>query len=118
MALAGGLTHCKKIAAIAEAHHCAVVTHNFLTPLITAASVHLDTSIPNFVTQEYSMGDESGDNAVYVTDIQREGGYIPIPHCAGLGVDLDEKLLARATYSPMNIAKTLLRADGSVANSV
>ena len=64
------------------------------------------------------MGDESGDNAVYVTDIQREGGYIPIPHCAGLGVDLDEKLLARATYSPMNIAKTLLRADGSVANSV
>ena len=118
VALAGGLTHCKKIAAIAEAHHCAVVTHNFLTPLITAASVHLDTSIPNFVTQEYSMGDESGDNAVYVTDIQREGGYIPIPHCAGLGVDLDEKLLARATYSPMNIAKTLLRADGSVANSV
>lgn len=118
VALAGGLTHCKKIAAIAEAHHCAVVTHNFLTPLITAASVHLDTSIPNFVTQEYSMGDESADNAVYVTDIQREGGYIPIPHCAGLGVDLDEKLLARATYSPMNIAKTLLRADGSVANSV
>ncbi len=68
VALAGGLTHCKKIAAIAEAHHCAVVTHNFLTPLITAASVHLDTSIPNFVTQEYSKGDESEANAVYRTD--------------------------------------------------
>ena len=30
--LAGGLTHCKKIAAIAESFHCAVVTHNFLGP--------------------------------------------------------------------------------------
>ena len=27
VALAGGLTHCKKIAAIAEAHHCAVGLH-------------------------------------------------------------------------------------------
>ena len=32
IALAGGLTHCKKIAAIAESYHCAVVTHNFLSP--------------------------------------------------------------------------------------
>ena len=39
---AGGLTHCKKIAAIAESFHSAVVTHNFLGPLITSASIHLD----------------------------------------------------------------------------
>ncbi|NBX46876.1 MAG: mandelate racemase/muconate lactonizing enzyme family protein [Chloroflexi bacterium] len=50
--LAGGLTHVKKIAAIAESFHAAVVTHNFLTPLLTAASIHLDVSIPNFVAQE------------------------------------------------------------------
>mgnify|MGYP003336123583 FL=1 len=56
--LAGGLTHVKKIAAIAESFHAAVVTHNFLTPLLTAASIHLDVSIPNFVAQEYSKGDE------------------------------------------------------------
>src|SRR5207244_9168171 len=52
--LAGGLTECKKIAAIAESFHSAVVTHNFLGPVLTAASVHLDVSIPNFVVQEYS----------------------------------------------------------------
>src|SRR5207253_8935574 len=52
--LAGGLTHCKKIAALAEAFHAAVVTHNFLGPVLTAASVHLDISIPNFIVQEYS----------------------------------------------------------------
>ena len=57
--LAGGLTHVRKIAAIAESFHSAVVTHNFLGPVLTAAAVHLDTSIPNFVVQEYSRTDES-----------------------------------------------------------
>lgn len=118
VALAGGLTHCKKIAAIAEAHHCAVVTHNFLTPLITSASIHLDASIPNFVTQEYSLGDESESNAVFRTDLKRNGGYIPLPQSSGLGVILDDEKLEKAKYSPMNKATTPLRSDGSVANSV
>ena len=118
VALAGGLTHCKKIAAIAEAYHCAVVTHNFLGPLVTAASVHLDASIPNFVTQEYTKGDEDAGNAVYKTVLRREGGYIPIPTAPGLGVELDDTLLAEATFSPMNQASTLLRNDGSVAYAV
>src|SRR5439155_25851 len=56
--LAGGLTHVKKIAALAESFHAAVVTHNFLGPVLTAASVHLDVSIPKFVVQEYSKVDE------------------------------------------------------------
>ena len=30
--LAGGLSGCRKIAAIAEAHHCGVAPHNFLGP--------------------------------------------------------------------------------------
>jgi galactonate dehydratase len=118
VALAGGLTHCKKIAAIAESYHCAVVTHNFLTPLITAASLHLDTSIPNFITQEYSKGDESEKSAVFITDHHREGGFIPVSNAPGLGVELDDTLLAEATYTPMNQASTLLREDGSVAYSV
>ena len=78
VALAGGLTHCKKIAAIAEAHHCAVVTHNFLDPLVTAAALHLDTSIPNFITQEYTTGDEEPRHAVFKTSWKRDGGYVPI----------------------------------------
>ena len=118
VALAGGLTHCKKIAAIAESYHCAVVTHNFLGPLITAASLHLDATIPNFVTQEYTKRDESPQHAVFKTSYQREGGYIPIPQAPGLGVELDEALIEKTPYTPMNNATTLLREDGSVANAV
>ena len=116
--LAGGLTHCKKIAAIAEAYHSAVVTHNFLGPLITAASLHLDTSIPNFITQEYTKGDESPDYAVYKVAYKRDGGYIPIPEAPGLGIELDDSLIAQTPYRPMNTGTTPLREDGSVAYAV
>ena len=116
--LAGGLTHCKKIAAIAEAYHSAVVTHNFLGPLITAASLHLDTSIPNFITQEYTKADESSEFAVFKVAYQREGGYIPIPEAPGLGIELDDSLIAETPYRPMNTGTTPLREDGSVAYAV
>ena len=116
--LAGGITHCKKIAALAEAYHSAVVTHNFLGPLITAASLHLDTSIPNFITQEYTKGDESEAFSVYKVAYQREGGYIPIPEAPGLGIELDDSLIEDNPYQPMNTGTTLLREDGSVAYAV
>ena len=116
--LAGGLTHCKKIAAIAEAYHSAVVTHNFLGPLITAASLHLDASIPNFITQEYTKGDESDAFAVYKVAYQRDGGYIPIPEVPGLGIELDDSLIADTPFQPMNTGTTPLREDGSVAYAV
>ena len=118
LGLAGGITHCKKIAALAEAYHSAVVTHNFLGPLITAASLHLDTSIPNFITQEYTKGDESADSAVYKVAYQREGGYIPIPEAPGLGIELDDSLIEKNPYQPMNTGTTPLREDGSVAYAV
>ena len=118
LGLAGGITHCKKIAALAEAYHSAVVTHNFLGPLITAASIHLDASIPNFVTQEYTKSDESEDFAVYKVAYQREGGYIPIPEVPGLGIELDDSLIAENPYQPMNTGTTPLREDGSVAYAV
>ena len=118
LGLAGGITQCKKIAALAEAYHSAVVTHNFLGPLITAAALHLDTSIPNFITQEYTKGDESEKFAVYKVAYQREGGYIPIPEAPGLGIELDDSLIEDTPYQPMNTGTTLLREDGSVAYAV
>ncbi len=118
LGLAGGISHCKKIAALAEAYHSAVVTHNFLGPLITAASLHLDTSIPNFITQEYTKGDESEAFAIYKVAYQREGGYIPIPEAPGLGIELDDSLIEKHPYQPMNTGTTPLREDGSVAYAV
>ena len=87
-------------------------------PLITAASLHLDASIPNFITQEYTKNDEAAHNAVYRCAFQREGGYIPIPEAPGLGVELDEELIEKTPYKPINNASTPLRLDGSVSYAV
>ncbi len=116
--LAGGLSHCKKIAAIAESYHCAVVTHNFLGPLLTAASVHLDTCIPNFVTQEYLKDDESPENRVFKTTLRREGGYIAVPEAPGLGVELDEERLSGHAPETRDLASSVpVRSDGSIASA-
>jgi galactonate dehydratase len=117
LGLAGGLTHCKKIAAVAEAFHAIVVTHNFLGPVLTAASVHLDASIPNFLVQEYSKIDEGPSAAAFPGALQREGGYLPVVDRPGLGVDLAEDL--EITIAPVDeLAGIPLRADGSVAYAV
>jgi galactonate dehydratase len=119
LGVAGGITMVKKIAAVAESYHSALVTHNFQGPLITAAAVHVDVSIPNFITQEYLQLDESPRpaDAVYRTACKRVGGYIPAPEAPGLGVTLDEELLGKAPpkYLPTT---SPIRADGSPALAI
>jgi len=115
--LAGGLTHVKKIAGLAESFHAAVVTHNFLGPVLTAASVHLDVSIPNFVVQEYSKVDEQRA-AAFPGTLQRQGGYLPVPEAPGLGVKIDDAKLAELGRPMVDPAGLPLRADGSVAYAV
>jgi galactonate dehydratase len=117
--LAGGLTHGKKIAAVGEAYHAAVVTHNYLGPVLTAASVHLDVSIPNFVTQEYSKVDEGPMGAAFPGTLRRQGGYLPLPEAPGLGVTLDEsKAKELARHPGWQPTRAPYRNDGSVAYAV
>ncbi len=119
LGIAGGLTGCRKIAALAESYHSALVSHNFLGPLLTAASIHLDVAIPNFVTQEYLMLDESPNpaDAIFKSVLKREGGYILAPDAPGIGVVLDDSLLDKTPfkYLPRNVS---LRTDGSPAMAV
>lgn len=116
--LAGGITHCKKIAALGESYHAAVVPHNFLGPVLTAASAHLDTAVPNFVMQEYSLGDEGPAAVAFEGALKRVGGYLPVPERPGLGVKL--KLKEDVWLGPFSspLHEIPLRSDGSVAYSV
>ena len=61
LAHAGGITECKKIAAIAEAAFATVALHCPLSPLAFAASVQLDAAIPNFLVQEHNEVNDTRD---------------------------------------------------------
>ena len=116
--LAGGITSVKKIAGIAESYHSALVTHNFLGPVITAAACSIDASIPNFLTQEWSREDEQPFNAMFNTAWKREGGYIPVPDSLGIGIDLEVDGYRSQPYAPRNLQVIPMREDGSVGYSV
>src|SRR3954462_8662925 len=53
---AGGITECRKIAAMAEAYDIAVAPHCPLGPLALAACLQLGATAPNVAIQEMSLG--------------------------------------------------------------
>jgi galactonate dehydratase len=116
--LAGGLSACRKIAAIAEARHCGVSPHNFLGPGLTAPTLHLCTTIQNLVTMEYLPLDEdmASSSAAFETAVVRNGGYCEVPDAPGLGVSLvdDHALVAPVVERPFS-RDGQLRPDGSIA---
>ena len=113
--LAGGLTHCKKIAAVAESFNVGVIPHNPLTPVSTAACVQLDACIPNFVLQEYTGEDRPPKSLMVKKPIRLEAGHLIIPEEPGIGVELNDEFFAAHPYSPRPL-DTPLRDDGSVAD--
>ena len=112
--LAGGLSHCKKIAALAEAHHVGVVPHNPLSPVSTAACIQLAACIPNFAMQEYPRGEQEPPKSEIVKNPLRvENGFLVVPDAPGLGVELAPDAMERHPYRPRQVV-TRLHADGSV----
>ncbi|MSP14362.1 MAG: galactonate dehydratase [Chloroflexi bacterium] len=114
--MAGGLTHSKKISALAEAHHVGVVPHNPLSPVSTAACIQLAACIPNFALQEYPLGEnELPKSGIVKSTIRLENGFLIIPDAPGLGVELAEDAQQRFPYRPLPV-QIRLHADGSVVD--
>jgi galactonate dehydratase len=114
--LAGGLTHSKKIAALAEAHHVKVVPHNPLSPVSTAACLQLAACIPNFALQEYPRGElEPPKSEIVKVPLQIENGFLIIPDAPGVGIELAEDALQRYPYRPRQV-QTRLHVDGSIVD--
>ena len=113
--LAGGLTESKKIAAMAEAHHIRLATHNPLGPVATAACLHLNLACPNVGVQE--QPERPGSLLADVVPVQMEwcDGYLLAPSRPGLGVEFDRSA-ARAHAFRLTEPPHLRRLDGSFTN--
>ena len=112
--MAGGITHTKKIAALAEAHDAAVVPHNPLGPVSTAACIQIAACIPNFALQEYPQIESQGSGAGIVKKpLELAEGFLIIPDVPGIGVELADNAAEKYPPRPREI-HTRLHVDGSV----
>jgi len=110
----GGLSHLRKIAALAELHHVRTGSHGAtdLSPVAMAAALHFDLSVHNFGIQEYMRHTPETDT-VFPHAYRFEGGAMHPGDAAGLGVDIDEVLAAAYPYDPAYLPVNR-KLDGTV----
>ncbi|MEH6475112.1 MAG: mandelate racemase/muconate lactonizing enzyme family protein [Sneathiella sp.] len=90
----GGLLEGKKIASMAEVYYAQIAPHMYCGPVSAMADMQLSTCTPNFLIQESikTMGDFHA--AVLKEPIQWEDGCLIPPTKPGLGIELNEDVLA------------------------
>ena len=110
----GGITPCKKVAAIAEANYVQIVPHNPLGPVSTAACLQLDASIPNFAIQEFpSFYHQGNESRMTKEPLCEEEGYIIVPNGAGIGIELVDDICEQFPQKQRSISAQIA-FDGSV----
>ncbi len=105
---AGGITECRKIAAIGEAAYAKVALHCPLSPLALAASIQLDAVLPNFLVQEHNevndtrSGGRTYIGAGYFKDpfVLDDDGCVAVPMAPGLGIELDDEGMQKIMAKP------------------
>jgi len=119
---AGGLTECRKIAAMAECYDVAVAPHCPLGPLALAACLQLAACTPNVILQEMSLGihyNQGHDLLSFVSDVAAltpVDGHLPIPEGPGLGIEIDEAKVREAGKQGHRWRNPIWRhADGAFA---
>ena len=89
----GGITPCKKVAAMAEAHYVDIVPHNPLGPVSTAACLQLDAAVPNVCIQEFPSFYLSGNEGQMITrPLELDRGYLVVPDAPGIGIELVDNI--------------------------
>jgi mannonate dehydratase len=98
---AGGLTHLRRIAALAELHHVRMGPHGAtdLSPVAMAAALHFDLSVHNFGVQEH-MPHTAETDRVFPHRYSYDSGFMHPGEAAGLGVDIDDTLAGDYPYDP------------------
>lgn len=99
----GGIMELKKIAAHAETYHIGVAPHNCNGPVATAATVHADFSMPNFIIQEWLPYESESHYALVrgAYEPRHRDGYLELPDLPGLGVELSASALAANSYKAL-----------------
>jgi mannonate dehydratase len=113
---AGGISHLRKIAALAELYQVRTGSHGAtdLSPVCMAAALHFDLSVHNFGIQEYMRHSDDTDR-VFPHAYRFADGAMHPGDTPGLGVDIDEALASTFPYARAYLPTARL-LDGTVHN--
>ncbi|MET8980027.1 D-mannonate dehydratase ManD [Streptomyces sp. NPDC004539] len=113
---AGGISHLRRIAALADVWQVKLGPHgpSDVSPVALAASLHVGLATPNFAIQEY-MGYDPLVHEVFRHDWSYADGHLHPGDAPGLGVEVDEELAARFPYEPAYLP-VARRRDGSMTD--
>ena len=95
----GGVLEAKKVAHAAEAYYVDIAPHLYAGPVEAAANIHLGVSTPNFLIQESieQMGGFAAE--ILKMPLVWQDGFLLPPESPGLGVELDDDVIARHPYT-------------------
>jgi len=113
---AGGITHLRRIAGLAELYNVRTGSHGAtdLSPVCMGAALHFDLWVPNFGIQEY-MRHTAETDAVFPHAYSFADGELHPGEAPGHGVEIDEALAAQYPYRPASLPINRLE-DGTMYN--
>ena len=102
---AGGILETKKIADMAHAYYVSVTPHSAGGPVLTAASIQIEATMPNFLMHEFF----SPDIPYYKETVKDpfpviKDEFVELPTKPGLGIELNEDALSKRPYKYFNLS--------------
>lgn len=96
LAWSGGFSECRRIAALAQAHHRMVAPHAFAGAVLLAASLHFAAATPNALLLEFDQNPNGLREELLKEPLGIDAqGMIALPQRPGLGIELDPGAVER-----------------------
>lgn len=113
----GGFSEGRRIAALADAYRIALAPHNPQGPVSTAASLEFGFSQPGYIICETVHNDVPWRSDIVSEgyQVESEGRLVRPNQQPGLGLELDEKEIAKHPFE-QELAQRVFYRDGSVGD--
>ncbi|MFT6988758.1 MAG: L-alanine-DL-glutamate epimerase-like enolase superfamily enzyme [Paraglaciecola sp.] len=97
--LCGGFTETKKVCDYADVYDIRIQAHVCGGPVATAASLHLETAIPNFLIHEHhTYAIKDWNRELCIQDPQPVNGFFEVSEEPGIGIELNDEIVYRSPH--------------------
>ena len=99
LARTGGITEAIRIAEIALMRNVTVLPHCWSTDILVAATLHFIAALPRCPYLEYCVVNSPLRHSLVLDPILADEGRVRVPEGPGLGVELDDEVIAQYRYA-------------------